>query len=327
MERRNKFIIAFTFLGGMIVGMLIHSFMVPGGGSTQGTIHSSRVEHDDHDENHAEEIVRLDEEELEEFGIELAIAGQGKLQIHTDLTGEIVVDPNRLAHIVPRFPGVVREIHKKIGDRVKKGEVIAVIESNESLSPYKVRSLIDGTVIELHMTKGELIEDQGHSVIVADLSHVWCNLSVYQKDLPYIHVGKPVTITAGHLIPEERGEISYVSPVVDEETRTATARVILPNPDGLWKPGLFVEGRLAIEEVNSDVVVPKTAIETLKGQEVVFVQTEDGFAPRTVVLGRSDETHVEIVGGLEPGQRYVARNGFTLKAELEKGAFGGGHGH
>ena len=115
--------------------------------------------------------------------------------------------------------------------------------------------------------------------------------------------------------------------MVDEETRTATARVVLPNHGGHWKPGLFVKARLTIETVDVAVLVPKTALETIEERPVVFVQTNEGYKPQTVVLGRADELHVEIVGGLKSGQRYIAKNGFTLKAELGKSALGEGHAH
>jgi cobalt-zinc-cadmium efflux system membrane fusion protein len=328
MKSRTGIAAASFFSAGVVAGILIHMAISPGGGHRTAATGLSGTGEAGHDEDrHGERIVRVSDEELEEFGVEVATAGPGRLRLHVDLAGEVTFDPDRVAHIVPRFPGVVREVRKKIGDRVEKGEVIAVIESNESLSPYEVRSLIDGTVIELHMTRGELIENADHSVVVADLSRVWVNLSVYQKDLPHVRLGQPVTIEAGPDHPEARGVVDYVSPVVDEETRTAIARVVLPNRDGEWKPGLFVKGVLTVGEVDAEVAVPKTAIEMLGGQSVVFVRTDGGFRPRVVMVGRSNDTHVEIVGGLAPGQRYVVRNGFTLKAELEKGAFGEGHGH
>lgn len=330
MKTSTAIMAALLFTAGIVAGALIHMAWPSGDGSpgrTSGTA-AARLAEEGHDEDGpGERIVRVSDEELEEFGVELATAGPGRLRVHVDLAGEVTFDPDRLAHIVPRFPGVVREVRKRIGDRVRKGEAIAVIESNESLSPYEVRSLIDGTVVELHMTRGELIENGGHSVVVADLSSVWVNLSVYQKDLPHVEAGQPVTIEAGPDHPEAHGVIDYVSPVVDEETRTAIARVVLPNGDGQWKPGLFVKGALTVGEVDAQVTVPKTAIEMLDGQSVVFVRTEEGFRPRVVMVGRSNGTRVEIVAGLKPGLQYVARNGFTLKAELEKADFGEGHGH
>lgn len=273
----------------------------------------------------AEEVVSLAEEEIKEFGIEIATAGPGRLEQHVDLTGEIVIDPNRLAHIFPRFPGIVKEVRKRIGDPVKKGEVLAIIESNESLSPYEIKSLIDGQVIDMHLTLGEVIADDSHAFTIADLSKVWANLSIYQKYLADIQVGKKVFISAGPNTREAEGKISYISPVVDEKTRTATARVILKNPDGYWRPGLFVTGRVIVGSEMVPVYVPKTALETFENRTVVFVKHEKGFEPQPVTIGRSNTKAVEIVDGLKPGQKYVSKGGFTLKAELQKESFGDGH--
>ncbi len=293
---------------------------------------AEKEEHDGHEEeerggHEEEEIVQLSADELAEFGIELATAGPGNLQVHTDLTGEIVIDPDRLAHIIPRFPGIVKEVRKKIGDRVKKGEVLAIIESNESLVPYKVKSLISGTVIEMHLTLGEVISDAAHAFIVADLSHVWANLNVYQKDLQFIKIGQKAVVTAGSEMPEVQGKISYISPVVEEDTRTATARVVLPNSDGHWRPGLFVSAAVVKQESQVDVLVPKTALETFENRTVVFVKTAKGFVPKPVSIGHKNTRSVEIIAGLQVGQEYVSKGGFTIKTELQKEAFGGGHGH
>jgi cobalt-zinc-cadmium efflux system membrane fusion protein len=159
---------------------------------------------------------------------------------------------------------------------------------------------------------------------------VWVNLTVYQKDLPYIRVGQEVIISPGYGIPETRnakGKISYISPVLDEETRTATARVVLPNPEGIWRPGLFVTGKVVIENIYVPILIPKSALQTVEGKTCVFILTEDGFIPQPVETGRSNETHVEIISGLRPGQKYVSKGAFTLKSELSKEEFGGGHGH
>ncbi len=282
--------------------------------------------HDEAESGEHREVVQLSDAEMKEFDIRLATAGPGKFEIHKDLTGEIVPDPERLAHIVPRFPGIVLEVHKQIGDRVKKGEVLAVIESNESLAPYQVRSLIDGTVIEMHLTRGEMVSDATHAFVVADLRVVWANLNVYQKDLPYITVGQKATVFGIEKSLQYTGRISYVSPVVNEDTRTATARVVVPNPHRQWRPGMFVNARVVVDEVTPPVVVPNTALETYENKTVVFVQTPDGFVPRPVKVGRTNDQFAEILEGLQPGEVYVAKNGFTLKAELLKESFGG-HGH
>lgn len=304
--------------------------------------HAGHDEHDDHDEHeshddheghddHAghddEGVVRLTEEELDEFDIEVATAGPGTLRIHVTLPGETRVNEERLAHIVPRFPGVAKDVRKRLGDKVKEGEVLAVMEGNESLAPYEIKSLIEGTVIQKHITLGEVLTDEDDAFVVADLSSVWVDLSVYQKDLPYVKKGQRVTITAGHSIPDATGEISYVGPVLDEHTRTGLARVLLPNPNGHWRPGLFITGRIEINELEVPLLVPKTALQTVEGEICVFILTDEGFQPRPVTIGGKNETYAAIMGGLEVGQSYAARGAFTLKAELSKGAFGDGHAH
>jgi cobalt-zinc-cadmium efflux system membrane fusion protein len=187
---------------------------------------TEQVVHDEH-----KEFVRLSEAEMEEFGVEIAVAGPGTLHIEFTVPGEVAVNYDRLAHIAPRFPGVVQQVNKHLGDEVKKGDVLAVIESNEGLAPYEVRSLLDGTVIEKHITIGEVRSEESAAFVIADLSDVWVNLSIYQMHLPYVRVGQKVVISAGQELPGATGRISYLSPIVDEHTRTATAI--------LWKEELL----------------------------------------------------------------------------------------
>lgn len=283
-----------------------------------------RADMNGHDD---EKVVRLTDEELSEFDIGVETAEPGILHVHVTLPGEVRVNEERLAHIVPRFPGVAKEVRKRLGGSVNEGEVLAVMESNESLAPYEIKSLIKGTVIEKHITLGEVLTDEDDAFVVADLGSVWVDLSVYQKDIPYVKKGQRVTITAGHGIPEAIGEISYVGPVVDEHTRTGLARVVLPNPERHWRPGFFVTGVVDVKEMQVPLLIPKTALQTVEGETCVFVLTGEGFEPHPVRIGGKNETHVEIIGGLKAGQHYAARGAFTLKAELSKGAFGDGHAH
>ncbi len=132
-------------------------------------------------------------------------------------------------------------------------------------------------------------------------------------------------ITAEGFPIEATGTISYISPVVAEATRTATARVVMPNPDERWKPGMFVTARIVLATEPVRTLVPNDAIQTVDNKPIVFVPEEDGFAPRPVTVGRANKTHSQILAGLEPGDRYVMNGAFVLKAELGKGE--GGHDH
>lgn len=278
------------------------------------------------EEAHAEGIAKLDPATLEEFEVEIAVAGPGEIEKSISLPAEVRPNEDRLAHIAPRFPGIARDVRARIGDAVKAGQVLAVIES-EALAPFDLKTQIEGVVIAKHITRGEPVSREQAAFVVADLRDVWVDISVYQKDLPLLRVGQPVVVSAGHELEEARGEISYVAPVVDEATRTATARVVLSNPDGIWRPGLFVTARVEVAREEVPLAVPKSALQVLDDRTVVFVEDEDGFEPRPVELGRRGDRHVEILSGLSPGQRYVAAGGFTLKAELQRGEFAGGHAH
>ncbi len=295
------------------------AFYVPYIGITQDINESDEVEHED--------IVQLSKAEMTEFGVKTAMVASGTLHLEIIVPGEVAVNNDRLAHIAPRFPGVVKQVNRHLGDKVHKGDVLAVIESNEGLVPYEVQSLLDGTIIEKHITIGEVLSEEIPAFVIADLSSVWVNLSIYQMHLPHVRVGQQVTVSSGQEFADATGPISYLSPIIDEHTRTATARVVLANHSGDWRPGLFVEGRIRANEVAVDVLVPKSALQMFEGQTVVFVETEGGFIPQPIKIGRTNEDSVEILKGLEVGQIYVSQGGFILKAELEKSNLGEGHGH
>lgn len=273
-------------------------------------------------EEHSE-VIELSDEVMKEFGIEVKEAGPGVIKNHIDLTGEIKAEPSRISHIVPRFAGIVQQVYKTVGEKVTKDEVLAVIESNESLTTYEVKSLIDGTIIEMHMTQGELIGTEAHAFTIADLDKVWAMLSVYQKDINKIRVGQNTKVSFGSVDNDETGRISYLSPIVDEKTRTASARVILSNRSGKWRPGMFVTSKVYVSETKAPVVIEKTALQTIDEKPVVFVKDGEGFMPQTVIVGKENDDNVEILSGLKPGQRYVSKGAFTLKAEILKASFGG----
>jgi cobalt-zinc-cadmium efflux system membrane fusion protein len=280
---------------------------------------------EEHHEEHG--TVVLSQAECDEFGIVIEKARPGSIEATLDLPGEVQPNAERLAHIVPRFSGIVTEVRARIGDRVEKGQILAVIEGDASLSAFEVTTFISGTIIDTHITLGESASRDRVAFVVADLSTVWIDFTVYQRDLGRIHLGQPAQVFIGHDSAEDAGTIQYITPIVDEHTRTATARLVLPNEKRVWRPGMFVTTRVTVESAEVPVAIPGTAVQAVEGETVVFVKTGEGFVPRTVVLGRRSPTHFEVLAGLAPGDEYVSQGGFTLKAELEKEAFGDGHGH
>ncbi len=294
------------------------------GGAPHGEHTEDADSHEGHDEH--EEIVRLSPEVLEEFGIELGQAGPGVLHEQVVLPGEIRFNRETLAYATPRYEGTVLSIKVRLADRVTKGQVLATLESTGTLRPFEITAPFDGVIVAYDITPGQTVEAGAALFTVADLSTVWADLQIYQRNLMQIHEGLPVRIVGGHDLSGYSGTIAYISPTVDEHTRTGLARVVVDNPEGAWRPGLFIKGIVSTDEHPVDLMVPRTAVLKFEGKTVVFVREGDGFEPRPVQLGHSDDTFYAVESGLEQGETIVLRNGISLKAELGKGSFGG-HGH
>ncbi|HFD12256.1 MAG TPA: efflux RND transporter periplasmic adaptor subunit [Crenotrichaceae bacterium] len=372
----------------------------------------SKAEQDyDQHSDHEQPGLSFSTAQLQEFSIKLAQAQPGIISQTRELTGEVVVAPERLYHVVPRVSGVVRKVYKHLGDRVKAGDLLAILSSRDladakaefvaadsllqlastnlqrerklykeqitakrnyykakqahaemsikrkaakqrllalglteqaidavlkssdkDLTLYELRAPADGVIIEKHAVHGEVLETNTRSFTIADLAEVWVNLTVYQKDMPFIHEGQQVLIRTrfglGNDEIESSSIINWISPTLDERTRSAIARVVIENPDGYWRPGLFVSGLVSVAENKADIVIPLSALQTIEAETIVFVQHEDGdFEPQAVQTGRRDHQSVEILQGLKPGQTYVSQNAFALKAQMQKGEFGEGHSH
>ncbi|MCB1119984.1 MAG: efflux RND transporter periplasmic adaptor subunit [Verrucomicrobiae bacterium] len=299
----------------------------------EGHDHGSESDSDEHDDHgHGDEHggpIELSPRDMEDFGIQLAEAGPGVIHDELRLPGEISINENAMGHVSPRFDGVVTKIHKRLGDPVKAGDLMAEMESNETLRPFSLKAPIDGTIVEFHIAPGESVTVGDVVYTVVDTSTVWADLRVYQRDLPKLHVGQKINISAGHDYPEFHGEISYMGPVIEETTRTGLVRATIPNDKGLYRPGLFVIGNVLLDASHLPLVLPRSAILSMDGKDVVFVQSEDGhgFEKTEVVLGKSDSQNVEIISGIHEGEIYVKQGGFFLKADSQKEDFGDGHAH
>ena len=198
-------------------------------------------------------------------------------------------------------------------------DIQRLVNQNEpDLRSYQIRSPIDGTVIMRHITKGEFVESTSTIYEVADLSTVWVEIGIYPKDLHRVREGQMIEV----MIPSESkgspAQLIYVSPIVADETITAKAVAQLNNPEGKWRPGVFVKVNIATEKSSSPLVVVNEAIQSGEGKDFVFVVVPEGFERRFVKLGRSDNQFTEIVSGLNSGENYVANQTFLLKAELGK---------
>ena len=286
--------------------------------------------HEGHD-HAAEDVLHLSSEAIRLAGIRISTAAVDRLHRTIELPGEIGFNEDRMVHVTPRYPGVAREVHGRLGAFVREGEILAVLESNESLSRYNITAPISGRIIEKHLTVGEFAAEDHDMFLVADLSTVWVNCEVYAKDMAYVKEGARVSISAVEGGRSVEAVLSYVAPVYDGETRSALARAVIDNDGDIWRPGAFIRAELEVEMETARLTVEKEAVQTLVGEKVLFVPgDEDGaFALVPVVTGIAGEHSVEILSGIEAGTQYVASGAFELKAKMVTANMGAhaGHGH
>lgn len=288
--------------------------------------------HDDHEDEEHELEVELSAKAVKISGITFDKVKNVKIAKTIELAGEVDFNQEKIAHVVPRFPGIVLAAKKKVGDLVKAGAVLASIESNESLNKYQVKSLISGTVIEKHLTLGEFVSEESTIYVIADLSQVWVDLEVYEKDAELLQVGQKVTVETVGNHHNAQGPIAYIKPVYSKQTRSLIARVILPNPQQKWRPGAFVRGVVHVESDRASTVVLKDAVQTIKEKSYIFVPEkgiENVFRALEVETGDSGKEYVQILSGISLGSKYVSKGAFELKAELATSSLTGhaGHGH
>jgi len=279
-------------------------------------------------QDHGAGEIRLSAAVLAEFGVVVAEAGPGTIVRTVSLPAEVLPDENRLVHLAPRFAGVATEVRAAVGDRVRPGQILAVLESDLSLSSYRLKAVMGGTIIHRHLSVGEHVNRDRTAFEVADLDSVWVDVTVFQRNLDDVAVGHRVIVRSERRGDEAPGRITFVSPVLDVQTRTATARVVLDNRDGRWFPGMFVTAEVVVDTLGAPVAVPRSAVQYLDEDPVIFVRDDDGaFHPRFVTIGESDRRLLAVTAGLASGEAYAASGGFILKSELAKAAFGEGHDH
>jgi cobalt-zinc-cadmium efflux system membrane fusion protein len=209
---------------------------------------------------------------------------------------------------------------------VRKGEVIALVHSNESLANYEIVAPMSGTVVAQEASVGQAVDHESILYLIADLSSVWVDFPIYPQSAGRVHVGQRVRVQSESGPPlAGQGAISYVGPLLEQDTRVSYGRVVLDNRDRRWQPGLYVTCAVTVENVDVPVAVPDEAIVRLREGPAVFRAAGTTFEPQAVRTGRSDGRTTEIVGGLEPGARIVVRKAFLLKAELGKGEAGHEH--
>lgn len=256
-------------------------------------------------------------------GIETARASAQVIKETIDLTGRVQLDPNRMSQVRARFPGVVKKIQSDLGNSVQAGDVLAIVQSNESLQSYEVRAPTDGVIMRRDVQLGETTGDEALFTIV-DLSTVWVELDVFDRDLTHVRTGQHVTVATldGESV---NGKISWLSPLAAHASQSVQARVVLANDKNRFRAGQFVRGHVTVGEYQAPLAVRKSGIQVFRDFQVVYARVGEVYEVRMLELGREDNDWVEVTGGLKPGTEYVVANSYLIKADIEKS--GASHDH
>jgi cobalt-zinc-cadmium efflux system membrane fusion protein len=184
---------------------------------------------------------------------------------------------------------------------------------------YAITAPFAGTVIGKKAVQGELAQPDTPLFEVADLSTVWIDTHLYEKDLARVRTGSSAEVSVA-AYPNERfkGTVAYIASVMDSETRTVPARVTLANPDGRLKLGMFATTSISTAAAGKSLVVPVEAVVLISGQPTVFVREGGGFEARAVQLGDKRGANVLLASGVAPGTEVVTRGAYALKAKMLK---------
>jgi cobalt-zinc-cadmium efflux system membrane fusion protein len=283
-----------------------------------GTRDNERPEQSEPDTEVVRTHVVLTPEAVHEAGIEVSTAGPGRLSEVLVVYGNVAPNAERVRNVTARFPGIVRSVKKAAGESVRAGEVLATVESNDSLEAYPIAAPIAGVLTTRDINPGETVGDRTLFVI-ADLSTVWCELALFPQDFARVKVGQQVRVSSTDGSLTGQGQIASVSVLGDATNQSLKARVVLDNANRRWTPGLFVSASIVVSEIELPLTVSAEAVQMLGGKSMVFVAQDAEFDARPVQTGRTDGRIAEILSGLAAGEQYVSANSFVLKAEIEKG--------
>jgi len=272
---------------------------------------------------------KISDAAAQEANVKTEIADAGTIAQYAHLTGKITLNRNTTSDIRARFPGIVKAVKTTWGEQVKKGQVLAMIESNESLKIYPVTAPIDGMILARNTNVGDVAGDNALFTI-ADLSEVWAEFHVFPSDLAAVKQDQVVHVqTLGSVKKEQsqstKASISMLLPTADQISQTVLAIVPLDNTDGAWRPGMIVEGDVLVSEKKAPLVVKTSALQQFRDFTVVFAKIGDTYEVRMLELGINDGEFVEVLEGLKPGTEYVTENSFLIKADIEKS--GASHDH
>jgi multidrug efflux pump subunit AcrA (membrane-fusion protein) len=279
--------------------------------------------------HHEEEgRVHLKEASQKMIGLEIVQVQKKPLFTWLQVAGEIAPETENVFHLTPPEPGVLKSFSKQIGETVEKDTPLCVIQTKTG-EALELKSPAHGIVMSCYVKPGDSVDTLTSITTIADPDLLRVSFNIYEKDLAGIKLDQKVMVeSVAYPSKEFEGKIVFISPSIDSTTRTIKIRVDVNNPEHLLKFGMYVTGKIKIPLAQRALVIPESAVQEIKGEQVVFVPKEgepEEFLIKEIKTGQKSEEAVEITEGIQEGARIVGKGSFYLKAELLKGELEEGH--
>lgn len=267
----------------------------------------------------------LTPEAAKEAGVVVERAGPAMIGEVRELIGTVALAPSAQGEVRAQFPGPIKALYKQVGQSVRRGELIARVESNESLQTYPVYAPMSGVVAQRNNV-GNIAGEQPLYTIVNPSATI-VQFNVFPRDLEVVGPGLPVTIQTLDGTTIASGTLSNFinSATPAAATGTAVVQASLPNPSGKWRPGIALKGLVTVNGRQVPLAVRTKALQRFRDWTVVFANYGNAYEIRPLELGQQGGEWTEVLGGLKPGTPYVTDGSFLIRADIEKS--GASHDH
>ena len=267
---------------------------------------------------------RITAEAAKAGGIEIETVGPATIGETRELYGTVQLATTARSEIRGQFPGRIVSVTKQVGDTVKRGQLLARIESSESLQVYPVYSTVSGVVAERNGNPGDVTFDRALYVIT-DPAQTTVVFNIFPKDLGAIQPGMAVQIETMEGTAIAATRLGQYLPDGNAEAGTALVRASVPNRGGRLRPGMALRGRVTINAVQVPLAVRTEALQRFRDFTVVFANYGQDYEVRMLELGRKSPEWTEVLSGIKPGTPYAAKGAFLIRADIEKS--GASHDH
>lgn len=306
------------YLRGNAVVVEPHSFDVKVSASSQGKTHQwTYVSY--------EGRTTITAEAARAGGIQTEIAGPASISETVTIAGRIEIKPEGKSQVRAWYPGRIMMLNVELGQSVRKGQVIARVESSESLQTYAIPAPISGVIVEKNANTGDYSGD-APMVVIADPTKLHAEFFVYPRDAEKVKVGQKVLVRSLSGDTKIEAEVEAILPTADLVSQTLVAHVHIPSSQAqAFRPGMGVEGDFSVNALSVPLAVRSKGLQPFRDFTVVYAKVGDTYEVRMLELGRKTPEWTEVLNGLQPGTEYVTDGAFLIRADIEKS--GASHDH